>query len=347
MSLLEVKNLHTCFKTRKGTVRAVNDVSFTLEAGKTLAIVGESGSGKSVSAMSILKLLDENGYIESGEILFDENGDGKKTDLVKLPKEKMSQIRGNKISVIFQEPMTALNPVLTIKRQMCEPFLIHRSLTKRQAGEEAEKMLEAVRIVSPKRVLKGYAHQLSGGMRQRVMIAMALACKPKILIADEPTTALDVTIQAQILSLMRDLQKENGTAILFITHDLGVVREMADEVAVTYCGQVVERAPTALVFGGKYSHPYTEGLLSSIPSRNKKGERLEQIHGNPPSPFSLPKGCKFAPRCPYRTQKCIDDEPALLPVGKGNYERDIRCHYPDKEERKSDDHRKLIIRRSS
>lgn len=345
MSLLEVKNLHTCFHTRKGTVRAVNDVSFTLEAGKTLAIVGESGSGKSVSAMSVLKLLDENGYIESGEILFDEKENGEPIDLVKLPQEKMSQIRGNKISVVFQEPMTALNPVLTVKRQMCEPFLIHQNMTKRQASAEAEKMLEAVRIVSPKRVLKGYAHQLSGGMRQRVMIAMALACKPKILIADEPTTALDVTIQAQILSLMRELQRENGTAILFITHDLGVVREMADEVAVTYCGQVVERAPTNLIFGGKYSHPYTEGLLSSIPSRNKKGERLEQIPGNPPSPFALPKGCKFSTRCKYCTQKCIDDEPALLPIGKGNKKREIRCHYPDKEERKSDAHRKLTLDR--
>ncbi|MBQ8322521.1 MAG: ABC transporter ATP-binding protein [Clostridia bacterium] len=345
MSLLEVKNLHTCFKTRKGTVRAVNDVTFSLDAGKTLAIVGESGSGKSVSAMSVLKLLDENGYIESGEILFDENADGNAVDLAQLPKEKMYGIRGNKISVIFQEPMTALNPVLTIRRQMCEPFLIHRNMTKKQATEEARKMLEAVRIVGPERVLKGYAHQLSGGMRQRVMIAMALACKPKILIADEPTTALDVTIQAQILRLMRELQKENGTAILFITHDLGVVREMADDVAVTYCGQIVEHASNELLFGGKYSHPYTEGLLASIPARNKKGERLKQIHGNVPSPFRLPKGCKFSPRCPYRTQKCIDDEPALLPVGKGRYERLIRCHYPNKEERNSDAHRQLIIRR--
>ena len=344
MSLLEVKNLHTCFKTRKGVVHAVNDVSFKLEAGKTLAIVGESGSGKSVSAMSILKLLDENGYVESGEILFDENDNGAPIDLVKIPTQQMSQIRGNKISVIFQEPMTALNPVLTVKRQLCEPFLIHRNLSKKQAETEAEKALEAVRIVGVKRVLKGYPHQLSGGMRQRVMIAMALACQPNILIADEPTTALDVTIQAQILRLMQDLQKEKGTAILFITHDLGVVREIADEVAVTYCGQIVERAPTNLIFSGQYSHPYTEGLLSSIPSRNKKGERLEQIQGNPPSPFYLPKGCKFSTRCKYRTQKCIDDEPALLPVGKGKYEREIRCHYPSKEERNSDAHRKLIIR---
>ena len=344
MSLLEMKNLHTCFKTRKGIVHAVNDFSFKLDAGKTLAIVGESGSGKSVSAMSILKLLDENGYIESGEILFDEQGNGHAIDLVKLSKDQMTKIRGNKISVIFQEPMTALNPVLTIKRQLCEPFLIHRNLSKRQAVKEAEKMLEAVRIVGVQRTLKGYPHQLSGGMRQRVMIAMALACEPKILIADEPTTALDVTIQAQILRLMRDLQKEKGTAILFITHDLGVVREMADEVAVTYCGQIVERAPTNLIFNSQYSHPYTEGLLASIPSRNKKGGKLEQIQGAPPSPFHLPSGCKFSTRCKYRTQKCLDNEPKLLPVGNGKYEREIRCHYPSKEERKSDAHRNLIIR---
>ncbi len=241
MPVLEVKNLHTFFRTRKGVVKAVNDVSFSLERGKTLGLVGESGSGKSVTAMSVLRLLDDNGYIDGGEILFD--CEGEVLDLATLPKEKMYAVRGNEISVIFQEPMTALNPVFTIKRQLCEPFLLHRGASKKEAAAEALKMLEKVQVSGAERVLKSYAHQLSGGMRQRVMIAMALACRPKILIADEPTTALDVTIQAQILRLMKELQRENDAAILFITHDLGVIREMADDVAVMYCGQVVERVP--------------------------------------------------------------------------------------------------------
>ena len=336
MPLLEVKNLRVCFKTRKGVITAVNGVSFSMEKGKTLAIVGESGSGKSVSAMSILRLLDENGYIDGGEIFFD------KTDLVKLPMEKMYEVRGNKISVIFQEPMTALNPVFTVKRQLSEPFLAHRNMTKKQAEAEGLKMLEAVRIPNAERVMKQYAHQLSGGMRQRVMIAMALACRPEILIADEPTTALDVTIQAQILALMRDLQKENDTAILFITHDLGVVAEMADEVAVMYCGEIVESAAKKKIFFGEYSHPYTEALLQSMPAAGKKGEKLECIEGNMPSPLHLPKGCKFSTRCKYRTQKCIDEAPALLPVGKDGHR--IRCFYPDKEKRKSEGHANHIVR---
>ncbi|MBQ3221115.1 MAG: ABC transporter ATP-binding protein [Clostridia bacterium] len=344
MALLEVKNLRVCFRTRKGIVRAVNDISFSLDAGKTLAIVGESGSGKSVSAMSVLRLLDGNGYIESGEILFDEHETGRAVDLARLSEREMSKIRGNRISVIFQEPMTALNPVFTVKRQLIEPFLVHGGHTKKQAEIEAEKMLEAVRIPAPKRVLKEYPHQLSGGMRQRIMIAMALACQPKILIADEPTTALDVTIQAQILELMRDLQKERGTAILFITHDLGVVNETADEVAVTYCGQIVERAKRSALFGGRYSHPYTEGLLSSIPSLHKKKERLDCIAGSVPSPWELPKGCKFAPRCPYATQKCIVKEPALESVGNSASGHAVRCFYPEKEERKSDRHAELVVR---
>lgn len=339
MPLLEVKNLHILFRTRKGTVRAVNDVSFALNAGKTLGIVGESGSGKSVSAMSILRLLDDNGDIESGEILFTENGET--LDLVKLPPEKMYAIRGNRISVIFQEPMTALNPVFSVGRQLAEPFRIHRKLSKKQALAEAEKMLRAVRIPNPERVIKQYPHQLSGGMRQRVMIAMALACEPKILIADEPTTALDVTIQAQILRLMRDLQKERGTAILFITHDLGVIREMADDVAVLYCGQVVQLCKAEEVFDdGGYSHPYTEGLLISAPTAERAGMRLEPISGSVPHPSKLPKGCKFAPRCKYRTEKCIAEEPSLFDTQTGGC---IRCFYPEKEERRSADHAKLIV----
>ena len=343
MSLLEVNNLSVCFRTRKGIVRAVNDVSFTMEEGKTLAIVGESGSGKSVSAMSVLRLLDDNGYIQGGEILFN---DGEKTEnLASLPLEKMYSIRGNKISVIFQEPMTALNPVFSVEKQLSEPFQIHRKSTKKQARAAALEMLKAVRIPSPQRVLKQYPHQLSGGMRQRVMIAMALACRPKILIADEPTTALDVTIQAQILELMRDLQKENDTAILFITHDLGVVNEVADDVAVMYCGEVVERVPAPVLFqNGRYLHPYTEGLLSSAPSEKTAGKRLETIVGSVPPPWALPKGCKFAPRCKYCTEKCVKEEPALAEIEEG---RRIRCFYPDKEERRSERHAKFIIRQNA
>ncbi len=332
MPLLEVKNLHTCFRTRKGTVTAVNDVSFSLERGKTLGIVGESGSGKSVTAMSILRLLDENGYIERGEILFE--GEEGTVDLTKLSKEKLYAVRGNQISVIFQEPMTALNPVFTVRRQLSEPFLLHRGASKKEAGEGALKMLQSVQIAGAERVLKSYAHQLSGGMRQRVMIAMALACQPKILIADEPTTALDVTIQAQILRLMKGLQKESGAAILFITHDLGVIAEMADDVAVMYCGQVVERVPAPIVFTSDgFSHPYTEGLLASAPNGKKAGKPLPTIAGSVPNPLHLPKGCKFAPRCPYATEKCVAEEPRLAEVCPNHF---VRCFYASREKSSSD-----------
>ena len=253
MALLETKNLHTYFKTRRGIVKAVNGVSYSIEPGKTLGVVGESGSGKSVSAMSILRLLDGNGYIDSGEILFEGQ------DLTKINMNEMYHIRGNKISVIFQEPMTALNPVFSIERQLSEPFMIHRGMNKKDAAKAAVKMLADVKIPNPEVVVKQYPHQLSGGMRQRVMIAMALACEPKLLIADEPTTALDVTIQAQILHLMNNLKKEHGTAIMFITHDLGVINQMADDVAVMYCGQVVEHVPARQLFANATtcSHPYT------------------------------------------------------------------------------------------
>ncbi len=344
MSLLEVKNLHTCFKTRRGVVRAVNGVSFSLERGKTLALVGESGSGKSVSALSVLRLLDGNGYIESGGIYFDDGEN--RVDLVALSPEKMRRVRENKISMIFQEPMTALNPVFSIGKQLREPFVVHRGMGRKQAKIEAEEMLSAVHIQNPKRVVKSYPHQLSGGMRQRVMIAMALSCKPKILIADEPTTALDVTIQAQILGLMKELQAENDTAILFITHDLGVVGEIADDVAVMYCGQIVERVPAPALFKkSDYSHPYTEGLMRSAPSAKTAGKRLESIPGNVPTPFALPKGCKFAPRCKYRTEKCIAEEPPLFNVPAQESERihEIRCFYPKKEERKSAEHKKFVV----
>lgn len=335
MALLEVKHLHTFFKTRKGIVKAVNDVSYTLEPGRTIGIVGESGSGKSVSAMSILRLLDGNGYIDSGEVIFEGQ------DLTKLKIDELYKIRGDKISVIFQEPMTSLNPVFTVKKQIAEPFIIHRGMKKKQAEQEVIKMLEAVQIPNPEAVANQYPHQLSGGMRQRVMIAMALACRPKILIADEPTTALDVTIQAQILRLMNDLQRENGTSIIFITHDLGVINEMADDVVVMYCGQVVEQSSARVIFTNcKYSHPYTEGLMYSIPRLEDTTKRLEPIPGTVPHPLALPKGCKFAPRCKYCTQRCIDEEPPLQEIVSGQF---IRCFYPEKEERKSAEHKEKVV----
>ena len=335
MALLEVKGLHTYFKTRKGIVKAVNDVSYSLEPGKTIGIVGESGSGKSVSAMSILQLLDGNGYIAEGEILFEGR------DLTKLSREEMYTIRGNKISVIFQEPMTSLNPVFSVERQLSEPFIIHQNMTKKEAKEKAKEMLYAVQIPNPETVLKQYPHQLSGGMRQRVMIAMALACKPNILIADEPTTALDVTIQAQILRLMNNLQKENGTSIIFITHDLGVINEMADDVVVMYCGQVVEQTSARVIFTDcPLSHPYTEGLMYSIPRIDNITHKLEPIPGAVPHPLALPKGCKFAPRCKYATAKCFEEEPSLVEVAPG---QKVRCFYPEKEVRTSEEHRKSVV----
>ena len=325
--LLEVDDLHTFFKTKKGIVKAVNGVSYRVEPGKTLGIVGESGSGKSVSAMSILKLLDGNGYIDSGTITF------KGRNLAECTINDMYQIRGNEISVIFQEPMTSLNPVYTIEKQLNEVYLTHQKITKKEASEKSLEMLKAVKIPNPESVMKQLPHQLSGGMRQRVMIAMALACEPSLLIADEPTTALDVTIQAQILKLMNELKKEKGTSILFITHDLGVINQMADEVAVMYCGQVVEMCKARTIFAKETtcSHPYTEGLMTSIPRLDTPvGARLEAIPGAVPHPLNLPKGCKFAPRCKYATEKCMNEEPKLE-LAEDNHL--IRCFYPDKEAR--------------
>ena len=325
--LLEVDDLHTFFKTKKGIVKAVNGVSYRVEPGKTLGIVGESGSGKSVSAMSILKLLDGNGYIDSGTITF------KGRNLAECTINDMYQIRGNEISVIFQEPMTSLNPVYTIEKQLNEVYLTHQKITKKEASEKSLEMLKAVKIPNPESVMKQFTHQLSGGMRQRVMIAMALACEPSLLIADEPTTALDVTIQAQILKLMNELKKEKGTSILFITHDLGVINQMADEVAVMYCGQVVEMCKARTIFAKETtcSHPYTEGLMTSIPRLDTPvGARLEAIPGAVPHPLNLPKGCKFAPRCKYATEKCMNEEPKLE-LAEDNHL--IRCFYPDKEAR--------------
>ena len=329
MALLEMKNLKTFFTTKRGTVKAVNGVSYNVESGKTLGVVGESGSGKSVAAMSMLQLLDGNGYIESGEILFEG------VDLTKLSIEDMYHVRGNDLSVIFQEPMTSLNPVFTVEKQLSEPFMIHQGMNKKEAAAHVVEMLADVKIPNPDVVAKQYPHQLSGGMRQRVMIAMALACRPKLLIADEPTTALDVTIQAQILRLMNDLKRDKGTSILFITHDLGVINQMADDVAVMYCGQVVEMAPVEDIFdrSNNYSHPYTEGLMFSIPRLDTPvNERLDAIPGSVPHPLDLPKGCKFAPRCKYATKRCEEEEPEMLQVTE---RQQIRCFYPEKKERMS------------
>ncbi len=326
MALLELDNLKTFFTTKRGIIKAVNGVSYSVDAGRTLGVVGESGSGKSVSAISILRLLDGNGYIDSGNIRFDGR------ELTTLPMHEMYKIRGNQISVIFQEPMTSLNPVFTVERQVAEPFMIHQGMNRRQAAQKVVEMLKDVKIPNPETVAKQYPHQLSGGMRQRVMIAMALACRPKLLIADEPTTALDVTIQAQILRLMNDLKREHGTSILFITHDLGVICQMADDVAVMYCGQVVEMAPARTIFSNpKFSHPYTEGLMVSIPRLDTPAnERLDAIPGAVPHPLDLPKGCKFAPRCKYCTKRCLEEEPEFLRVSDT---QQIRCFYPEKEAR--------------
>ena len=328
-NLLEVIDLHTYYTTTRGGVMADNNASYSVRPGETLGIVGESGSGKSVSAMSILRLLDGNGYIASGQIIFD----GK--DLTKISNEEMYKIRGNDISVIFQEPMTSLNPVFTIEKQLSEVFIVHQNMDKKTAAEKSVEMLASVKIPNPHIVAKQYPHQLSGGMRQRVMIAMALACQPKLLIADEPTTALDVTIQAQILRLMNDLKKERETSIIFITHDLGVINQMADYVAVMYCGQVVERVPARVIFAPetKFSHPYTEGLLMSIPRLDTPAnQRLDAIPGSVPHPLDLPKGCKFAPRCKYATEKCLCEEPPMTRISDN---QEIRCFYPNKEERQN------------
>ncbi len=327
MALLEIKNLKTYFTTKRGIVKAVNDASYSVEPGRTLGIVGESGSGKSVSALSVLHLLDGNGYIAEGQIIFDGR------DITNLSMNELYKIRGNSISMIFQEPMTSLNPVFTIERQLSEPFIIHQKMSKHEAVKMSLKMLTDVKIPAPEVVLKQYPHQLSGGMRQRVMIAMALACKPKLLIADEPTTALDVTIQAQILLLMNDLKAKQGTSILFITHDLGVINQMADDVAVMYCGQVVEKAPVRVIFDKKtkYSHPYTEGLMLSIPRLDTEANtKLEVIPGSVPHPLDLPIGCKFSPRCKYATDKCRNEEPELYQMTPT---QQIRCFYPEKEVR--------------
>lgn len=315
--LLKVSNLNTEFKVKRGTVKAVNNVSFDVDKGEILAIVGESGSGKSVTSLSIMGLIRAPGKVAGGRILF--NGD----DLSKKTPKQMREIRGDKISMIFQEPMTSLNPVQRIGDQLCESILTHTDMTKKEALEHAVEMLRLVGIPSPEQRVRDYPHQMSGGMRQRVMIAMALCCNPELLIADEPTTALDVTIQAQILDLIKKLRKDIGMAVMLITHDLGVVAETADKVVVMYCGRVVEQAEVKDLFKSP-KHPYTSGLIESIPRLNEDKDRLFMIKGMVPDPTSLPAGCAFADRCEYCMEKCREAMPALkeLPGGNG---RKVRC----------------------
>jgi oligopeptide/dipeptide ABC transporter ATP-binding protein len=289
-------------------VRAVDGVSFTLEPGRTLGIVGESGCGKSVTALSIMGLVSKPGRIAAGEILFEGE------DLLKVPPARMRAVRGDRISMIFQEPMTSLNPAFTIGDQIVEGIRKHRGIGPGEARRQAIEMLERVRMPSPERRFDDHPHRLSGGMRQRAMIAMALALRPKLLIADEPTTALDVTIQAQILELMRMLRDETGTAIILITHDLGVVAELAQDVAVMYAGRIVEKAPVEALFA-EPQHPYTIGLLASIPRLHLEQARLPAIEGQVPDPLALPAGCRFRPRCPFAGAKCAED-PALEPLAE-------------------------------
>ncbi|MGI8897108.1 MAG: ABC transporter ATP-binding protein [Pyrinomonadaceae bacterium] len=312
--LLEVRNLETHFPTRAGLVRAVNGVSFHLGRGELLGLVGESGCGKSITALSIMRLIAPPGRIVGGEIIFDG------TNLLKLSEEDMRQIRGDDIAMIFQDPMTSLNPVFEVGEQIAEALRLHRKLSRKDARGAAIDAMREVAIPDPARRADDYPHQLSGGMRQRVMIAMALACNPKLLIADEPTTALDVTIQAQILELLDGLRKSRELAVLLITHDLGVVAEVADRVAVMYTGKIVEESPVEELFA-RPRHPYTEGLLRSVPKlaaeHVAKKERLETIEGVVPSPTDLPPGCHFAPRCQHRMPRCTEGEIPLYDLEGG------------------------------
>ncbi len=330
-TLLAVNGLKTYFFTDDGVVKSVDGVTFSVRKGETLAVVGESGSGKTVTSLSIMRLFaSPPGRIVEGEILFT-GKDGRTKDLAKLPEAEMRRIRGNDISMIFQEPMTSLNPVLTVGHQIAEAVRIHEGAGRREARARAVEMLRLVRIPDAERRVDDHPHQFSGGMRQRVMIAMALALDPRVLIADEPTTALDVTVQAQIMELLKDLQRDTGMGLLLITHDLGVVNEVADRVLVMYAGSVVETGTVDEVFSDP-SHPYTEGLMASVPAVERKGTRLRPIVGTPPDLSRIPSGCSFHPRCPRRVlegappgRNCRNDVPLLLPVGSVG--RASACHY--------------------
>ncbi|MDY3291973.1 MAG: ABC transporter ATP-binding protein [Parolsenella sp.] len=317
--LLEVDDLKMYFHTADGVVKAVDGVSYTLDRGETLGVVGESGSGKSVTAMTIMGLIEmPPGKIEGGDVRY------RGHSLLEMSEAEMQQIRGNDIAMVFQDPMTSLNPVYTIGRQLGEGLRLHRGYTKEQATQRAIELLDMVGIPNPEQRVKDYPHQFSGGMRQRVMIAMALACDPDILIADEPTTALDVTIQAQIIELMQEMQEKNGNAIIMITHDLGVVADVADKIMVMYAGRPVEFGTAEEIFYHP-THPYTWGLMRSIPEQVIDEKKpLTPIKGNPPSLVNLPKGCSFAPRCPYATDRCRNERPETYTSETGHYSR---CHF--------------------
>ena len=314
--ILEVRDLCVEFQTVEGRVQAVDHLSYTLHKGEKLGIVGESGSGKSVSSLAMMQLIpNPPGRVTGGEILY------KGKDLVKLSEKEMQKLRGNEISMIFQEPMTSLNPIIQCGKQIAESLRLHRGMNKKEAAEEAVRMMKAVGIANPEVRAHEYPHQMSGGMRQRVMIAMALACQPQILIADEPTTALDVTIQAQILDLIRDLNREMNAAVLFITHDLGVVSELCDTVIVMYTGHIVEQAPVRELFRDP-KHPYTVGLLNAIPAITKERKPLKTIEGVVPNPTERIEGCSFWPRCPHASERCRKEAP---PVTRPGADRLVRC----------------------
>ena len=317
--LLEVRGLTTSFHTRDGVVRAVAGIDFHVDRGEIMGIVGESGSGKSVTSLSIMQLVARPGRIEAGEVMFDGQ------DLLKFRPEDMRKVRGERISMIFQQPTSSLNPVWDVGRQIAEVLELHRGMKRGAARARAGELLKMVGIPDPQRRLKNFPHEMSGGMAQRVMIAMALACEPELLIADEPTTALDVTIQAQILDLMRNLREETGTAIILITHDLGVVAEMCDRVAVMYAGEIVEHADVTTLFRSP-RHPYTRGLIGSLPVVGVERDELAVIQGNVPNLIDLPKGCRFAPRCasrvPEENSLALDVHPGLHPLGPGH---EVRC----------------------
>ncbi|EEG76982.1 ABC transporter ATP-binding protein [Dethiobacter alkaliphilus] len=312
--ILEINNLQTSFFTDDGEVKAVDGVTLKVQKGETLGVVGESGCGKSVMALSVMRLIQKPGKITGGEIIL--NGQ----NIVKKTEKEMLKIRGNKISFIFQEPMTSLNPVLTIGEQLRETFRAHNKISKKEALAKSIEILKLVKIPSPEKRIHQYPYELSGGMRQRVMIAMALACNPELLIADEPTTALDVTIQAQILELIKDLQSKLNTAVVMITHDLGVVAETCNNVAVMYCGSVVEYADVKTLFATP-KHPYTLGLFNSLPRHDIDKEELEAIKGSVPNLTEIPNGCRFSPRCPYTRDICKDKFPELISTGNSQ----VRC----------------------
>src|SRR5437867_9439249 len=337
-SLLSIENLRTYFYTEAGVARAVDGVSFHIDAGETVGLVGESGSGKSVTALSLLRLIASPGRIEPDSRMMFEG-----RDLLKLPEDDMRRVRGNRIAMIFQEPMTALNPVFTVGDQIAEVSRVHERASRKAAWTRAVEMLELVGIPDPAERANEYPHQLSGGMRQRVMIAMALMMRPALVIADEPTTALDVTIQAQILDLLRDLQQRFGTSILLITHDMGVVAETVSRVIVMYAGEVVEQAPVDRIFA-KPHHPYTEGLLAAMPRLGQEHERLRTIPGTVPAPTNWPTGCRFHERCPYSWERTAHEHPPLYPVETGHFSR---CHLAEEPQRRSQPHEPLVAQQQA